>query len=51
LIGPSGQHFQNGRARFDLPANQIELKVNKTFYSNENNFTVIFQDLFLPPAT
>jgi hypothetical protein len=50
LIGATGDHFQNGRARFDLPANLIELKVNKTFYSNEADFTVIFQDLFLPPA-
>merc|ERR1719272_1226741 len=51
LIGPSGKHFQNDRARFDLPANQIELKVNKTIYCNEKNFTVILADLFLPPAT
>jgi len=51
LIGPSGAHFQNGRARFNLPANQIELKVNKTFYSNERDFTIIMEDLILPPAT
>jgi len=50
LIGTSGKHFHNARARFDLPANLIELKVNKTFYSNEKNFTVTFEDLFLPPA-
>jgi hypothetical protein len=51
LIGPSGKHFENQRGRFDLPANTIELKVNRTIYSNEYNFTVLMADLFLPPAT
>jgi hypothetical protein len=50
LIGPTGEHFRNGRARFDLPANQIVLEVNKTFYSNERNFTIVMADLILPPA-
>lgn len=51
LLGDTKEHFLNQVAIINLPANELTLRVNKTFYSNEQNFTVIFQNLILPPAT
>eukprot|EP00928_Gymnodinium_smaydae_P007329 TRINITY_DN12649_c0_g3_i2.p1 TRINITY_DN12649_c0_g3~~TRINITY_DN12649_c0_g3_i2.p1 ORF type:complete len:1560 (-),score=383.63 TRINITY_DN12649_c0_g3_i2:256-4455(-) len=50
IIGPIKYHFRGEGARFDLPANVIELKINKTLYCNENKTYVVFEKLILPPA-
>jgi len=50
LLGQTAEHFNNERAKFDLPANLLVLKVNKTLYSDETPITVLMADLLLPPS-
>jgi hypothetical protein len=50
LQGPSKMHFVGQTARFRLPENQLELYVNVTLYSNEEDKEITFSNLQLPPA-
>lgn len=50
LMGNSRVHFVGQTARFRLPENQLELYVNLTMYSNEQETYITFADLILPPA-
>lgn len=50
LLGSSKVHFVGEMARFRLPENQLELNVNLTLYSNEQDTMITFKNLFLPPA-
>jgi hypothetical protein len=50
LLGIIKVHFLGEMARFRLPENQLELNVNLTLYSNEQDTEITFHNLFLPPA-
>mmetsp|Transcript_33263 Transcript_33263/g.88043 ORF Transcript_33263/g.88043 Transcript_33263/m.88043 type:complete len:1539 (-) Transcript_33263:138-4754(-) len=50
LTGAMKHHFQNEKARYHLPENVIELKVNRTLYSNEYDVEITFMSLNMPAA-
>eukprot|EP00927_Polykrikos_kofoidii_P021047 TRINITY_DN20070_c0_g1_i1.p1 TRINITY_DN20070_c0_g1~~TRINITY_DN20070_c0_g1_i1.p1 ORF type:complete len:1612 (+),score=301.09 TRINITY_DN20070_c0_g1_i1:309-4838(+) len=50
LFGDTKFFFLRHMGVFDLPSNIMELKVNKTIYSDEENITVYMSNLILPPA-
>merc|ERR1719379_2585506 len=50
ILGMLSDFFTDKIAKFDMPKNELWLRVNVTLYSNENPQDVIFKDLKLPPA-
>jgi hypothetical protein len=50
ILGEWADFFTDAIALYDMPKNELLLRVNKTLYSDEKPHTVTFKDMTLPPA-